>query len=188
MTMPWGFYFDQTRCTGCTACTLACKDWHECDLGETPADWRWVVRWESGTYPDPSVRYVAMSCLHCAEPSCAAACPAGAIEKRPEDGIVVVRRENCLGRDVCGAPCREACPYGAARFGPEEDARMQKCDLCLARREEGKAPVCVAACPMRALDAGAMDDLVLRYGEGKTMPGFTYVEKNCPALVVKAGK
>lgn len=25
----WGFYFDQSRCVGCKACVLACKNWNE---------------------------------------------------------------------------------------------------------------------------------------------------------------
>ncbi len=25
----WGFYFDQSRCLGCKACVLACKNWNE---------------------------------------------------------------------------------------------------------------------------------------------------------------
>ena len=184
--MQLGFYFDQTRCTGCDACTVACKDWHECDLETVPADWRRVLELETGAYPNPSVRYVTLSCLHCADPSCVAACPAGAIEKRSEDGIVIVRRDACLGRDACGAPCQAACPYDAVRFGPEPASTMQKCDLCLERWREGNPPVCVAGCPMRALDAGDIDELRRKYGDGKEMTGFVYSEENRPSLVVKA--
>ncbi|MBN1614264.1 MAG: 4Fe-4S dicluster domain-containing protein [Deltaproteobacteria bacterium] len=186
--MQLGFYFDQNRCTGCDACTVACKDLHAENLFEEPADWRWVVELESGAYPHPSVHYIALSCLHCAQPSCIEACPAGAIEKRAQDGIVVVHREQCLGRDVCGAPCREACPYDAVRFGPEPDARMQKCDFCLGRWEDGQLPVCVTACPMRALDAGDIEELRRKYGDDKEMPGFEHSEANRPSLVVKARK
>lgn len=109
--MQLGFFFDQTRCTGCDTCTIACKDWHEYPLGAEPAAWRWVEAIESGKYPRPSVKYLALSCLHCAHPACVDACPAGAIRKRDEDGIVVVDREACLGKDQCGAMCRDACPY-----------------------------------------------------------------------------
>ena len=186
--MQLGFYFDQTRCTGCDACTIACKDWHEHDLGGDPADWRRVLELETGAYPKPSVRYVTLSCLHCAQPSCVDACPAGAVEKRPEDGIVIVSSEACLGRDVCGAPCHEACPYDAARFGPEPTSKMQKCDLCLERWQEGNLPICVTACPMRALDAGDIDELRRKYGDGRDMPGFVHSAANRPSLVVKAGK
>ncbi|MEE8174036.1 MAG: 4Fe-4S binding protein [Dehalococcoidia bacterium] len=31
------FYFDQTRCTGCYACSVACKDWDDVPAG--PASW-----------------------------------------------------------------------------------------------------------------------------------------------------
>ena len=31
--MQIGFYFDQTRCTGCSACRVACKDWNDIPAG-----------------------------------------------------------------------------------------------------------------------------------------------------------
>ncbi|MFX1457608.1 MAG: 4Fe-4S dicluster domain-containing protein, partial [Promethearchaeota archaeon] len=32
-----GFYFDQTRCTGCFTCSVACKDWNDIKAG--PENW-----------------------------------------------------------------------------------------------------------------------------------------------------
>jgi len=39
--------------------------------------------------------YLPRICNHCANPGCVAACPAGAIYKRGEDGIVLVNQEKC---------------------------------------------------------------------------------------------
>ncbi len=183
--MQLGFYFDQTRCTGCDTCLIACKDWHEYDLGEEPADWRWVEELEEGTYPNPSVTYMALSCLHCIQPSCIDVCPASAISKRAEDGIVVVDRDQCLGKDECGE-CESVCPYHAPRFGSGENAKMQKCDFCLERRQQGQLPVCVTGCPMRALDAGDLEELGDRYGKGRKASGFEYSQDTLPAIVIKA--
>lgn len=183
--MQLGFYFDQTRCTGCDTCLIACKDWHEYDLGEEPANWRWVEELEEGVYPNPSVAYMAMSCLHCMHPSCMDVCPSSAISKRVEDGIVLVDREQCIGMDDCGA-CESACPYQAVRFGSGENARMQKCDFCLERWQQGLLPVCVTACPMRALDAGDMEALGRKYGKGRTASGVEYSEDTHPSIVIKS--
>jgi anaerobic dimethyl sulfoxide reductase subunit B (iron-sulfur subunit) len=30
----WGFYFDQTRCIGCKACAMACKNWNDDKRGD----------------------------------------------------------------------------------------------------------------------------------------------------------
>lgn len=180
--MQTGFYFDQTRCTGCYTCVVACKDWHDVPAG--PASWMRVTTIEEGKYPNPFVAFLAIPCYHCAEPACVEACPAGAITKRAEDGIVVVNREECLGQDDCGQ-CLEACPYDAPQFGVEENARMQKCDLCLDRWIEGKPPICVAACPTRALDAGPLDGLKAKYGNISDCEGFVYADELRPSVVFK---
>ncbi len=146
------FYFNDARCTGCYACVVACKDWH--DIPPGPVAFRRVVVTEEGRYPRVSVRFTSTACHHCDKPLCMAACPAEAISKRVEDGIVVVDGARCLGKDACGAACQKACPHGAPQFGTEPNPRMQKCDLCCDRWAEGKRPICVEACPMRALDAG----------------------------------
>lgn len=184
--MQLGFYFDQTRCTGCDTCTIACKDWNEYLLGSEPANWRWVVEMESGKFPDLSVSYLALSCLHCAQAPCIDACPAGAIQKRSEDGIITVDRNTCLGRDECGAMCESVCPYDAPKFSPETNAKMQKCDFCLDRWAEEKLPICVMGCPMRALDAGDVEELRSKYGSNIQAAGFVYSETTHPSIVIKS--
>lgn len=177
-----GFYFDQNRCTGCYACVVACKDWHDVPAG--PASWRRVVTIEQGQYPNLFVAWLAASCYHCAHPTCVAACPVDAITKRKKDGIVVVDQTKCPGKDRCDL-CLQACPYKAPQFRAEQNARMQMCDFCLDRLEEGKKPVCVTGCPMRALDAGPLEELKEKYGAAKEAEGFEYSGKLRPSIVFK---
>ncbi|MFC1964062.1 FAD-dependent oxidoreductase [Chloroflexota bacterium] len=125
--MQYGFYLDQSRCTGCYTCLIACKDWHECELGTDPADWIRVSSYERGSFPSVFAAYLAQPCYHCANPVCAAVCPAEAIAKREEDGVVVVDRERCREANRCGiineeamgpsfhfgegqSPCQVTCP------------------------------------------------------------------------------
>jgi DMSO reductase iron-sulfur subunit len=161
-----GFYFDAKRCTGCRACVLACKDYK--NLPEEysfrsvyeygAGDW---TQGEDGTWTtDAFVYYVSASCNHCDNPACVAACPVGSMTKHEENGLVYNDPATCIG---CGA-CVEACPYGA----PTLDTRAQrsiKCDMCADRLSEGMAPICVEACPMRALEVGDIEDLRAKYGD-----------------------
>ena len=181
--MQIGFYFDQTRCTGCGACIVACEDWHDVPAG--PAKWMRVLYNETGKCPEVFVSYLVAPCYHCVNPLCIPACPVKAISKRKEDGIIVVNREACLGNVNCKVACLKACPYDAPQFGPEPDAKMQKCDLCLERWEEKKKPICVEACPTRALDAGSLGELEARYGKTKKAEGFVYHKKTMPSIVFK---
>ena len=181
--MQLGFYFDQTRCTGCGACGVACKDWHDLPAGSR--DWRRILYSEKGKFPDVFVSYLVAPCYHCLEAVCIPACPAGAISKRDEDGIVVVDGEACLGNVDCDVECLKACPYDAPQFGPEPGARMSKCDFCLERWLDGRLPVCVEACPTRALDAGALEDMIARYGDIREADGFAYAGEARPAVVFK---
>jgi anaerobic dimethyl sulfoxide reductase subunit B (iron-sulfur subunit) len=180
--MQMGFYFDQTRCTGCLTCAIACKDWHDIPAG--PTRLRQVITIEKGRFPDVFVAFLSTGCYHCAKPACVEACPEGAITKRGEDGIVVVDREHCLGKDEC-ALCLSACPYEAPQFGAGENAKMEICNFCFDRLADKKQPVCVAGCPMRALDAGPMDELVSRYGGTNQAEGFIYSIETKPSIVFR---
>ncbi|MBA3027982.1 MAG: 4Fe-4S dicluster domain-containing protein [Desulfobacteraceae bacterium] len=183
MMTQYGLHIDQNRCTGCFACVVACKDWHNVPAG--PASWINVKVIEKGTYPDLFVAFLPTTCYHCKSPACLDVCPVGAIAKRDEDGIVTVDRELCLGKTDCGQ-CLEACSYSAPQFGEEEDAKMQKCDLCIDRWAESKKPVCVMSCPMYALDAGPLEDLRKKEQIARETEGFTYSESLGPSVLFKA--
>lgn len=123
--MQVGFYFDQTRCTGCNACRIACKDWHDQPSGL--ASWMRINYHEEGPFPNILASYLISNCYHCEEPVCSYICPNEAITKREKDGIVIVDKEKCREEHSCGiiskeamgpnylygeseAPCQIACP------------------------------------------------------------------------------
>jgi anaerobic dimethyl sulfoxide reductase subunit B (iron-sulfur subunit) len=148
MLKQYGFYYDASRCIQCRTCEVACKSAHDTEPG---VKWRRVTETWSGEYPDVTRTFFSLACMHCAEPACVAACPTGAIEKRAEDGIVVVDGCRCNGcRD-----CLEACPYDVPQFGG--DGIMQKCDFCTGI---GREPVCTVSCPAEALNYGVIEDLL----------------------------
>ena len=161
---------------------MACKDWHDVPAG--PASWIRISTIERGKYPNPFLAHLVSPCYHCGEPACVPACTVNAISKREQDGIVVVDEEACLGRNSCGL-CLEACPYDAPQFGAEGNAKVQKCDLCIERWAEGKKPICVDACPMKALDAGPIDEMRTKYEEMKEATGFTYNDALKPSVIFK---
>ncbi len=181
--MQLGFYFDQTRCTGCSACRVACKDWH--DLSAGPENWMMILYTEKGKFPNVFVSHMISPCYHCANAVCIPACPVDAISKREEDGIVVVDSHVCLGNIACDVKCRKACPYDAPQFGQNDGSKMGKCNFCLERWLEYKLPICVEACPTRALDAAPLDELEAKYGDLKEAEGFIYSERTKPSIVFK---
>lgn len=180
--MQLGFYFDQTRCSGCCTCIVACKDKNNIEPG--PASLRRVITIDKGEYPNLFAAFLSTGCYHCGKPACVDACQHGAISKRAEDGVVIVDREACLS---CG-DCLEVCPYDALQHDSCKDDRMQKCDFCSDQLAEGKKPVCVRACPMRALDAGPMEELRAKYGDAREAEGFTYSVELVPSIIFKPKK
>jgi anaerobic dimethyl sulfoxide reductase subunit B (iron-sulfur subunit) len=81
--------------------------------------------------------------------------------------------------------CLVACPYGAPQFGAEDNPKMQKCDFCLEEWAQGKQPICVRSCTMRALDAGPIEELRAKYGDVREAEGFSYYEKSEPNIIFK---
>ncbi len=178
-----GFYFDQTRCTGCYTCVVACKDWN--DLPPGPVSFLRVTTVERGRFPNLFLAYLFSPCWHCQKPPCLPACPVGAVSKRATDGVVIFDSERCLGKDQCPERCRKACPWDAPQFGTEPGAKMQKCDFCVRRIEEGRLPVCVESCPLFALDAGPLEVLREKYGDLQEAKGFKGRPRFRPSVVFK---
>jgi len=85
--------------------------------------------------------YLPRICNHCLNAGCVAACPAGAIYKRGEDGIVLVNQEKCRAWRMCIS----GCPYKKVYFN-WATGKSEKCILCFPRLESGQAPACFHSC------------------------------------------
>lgn len=128
---------DATRCVGCYACEIACKEVH--GLPAEKDAWIKVMRADATrTESQECGHYAVKVCIHCESAPCVEVCPEGAITQR-EDGIVLLDSAACSGCELC----IDACPYGAIFF---EDGVAFKCDLCVERIEEERWPSCVQHC------------------------------------------
>ena len=153
--MAFAFYFDMTRCVGCRACQVACKDKNRLDVGMI---WRRARTYETGTFPKVSIYNYASTCNHCTTPACVTVCPTGAMYKA-EDGTVIHDDAMCIGCKTC----MTVCPYGVPQYDEAQNI-VRKCDACASLRAKGQNPACVDACPSRALDFGDRDELIEKYG------------------------
>ncbi len=95
--------------------------------------------------------YLPRICNHCLNPGCVAACPAGAIYKRGEDGIVLLSQEKCRAWRMCIS----GCPYKKVYFN-WATGKSEKCILCYPRLESGQAPACFHSCVGRIRYLGVL--------------------------------
>ncbi|WP_444460205.1 4Fe-4S dicluster domain-containing protein [Rhodobacter capsulatus] len=183
---------DLDACTGCHACTIACKGWQNANedtrlpdadaYGKAPfgAFLNRVHSYEviADGAPARLIHY-PRTCVHCENPPCVPVCPTGA-SHQTADGLVQIDASRCLG---CGL-CAWACPYGARELDPVAGV-MRKCTLCAnriddpARPAEDRIPACVRACPTGARHFGDPADaesplgrLVADRGGFAPMPEF----------------
>ena len=155
-----GLLYDTTRCIGCKACVVACKE-----ANGMPAD---TDGYGGGLYDAPEglnettrnviqlyqgegeTSYVKRQCMHCVDPGCVAACMLGALQKR-EYGIVTWDGSRCIGCRYC----QVACPFNVPKFEWSKKApKIVKCELCVHRLKEGKEPACSEVCPRQAVIFG----------------------------------
>ncbi|WP_182353157.1 DMSO/selenate family reductase complex B subunit [Flaviflexus huanghaiensis] len=179
----YGFFFDQTLCTGCKACQVACKDKHDLPVG---VNWRRVVEYSGGSWqqsgntftPNIFTYYTSIACNHCEDAICMEVCPTTAMSRR-EDGTVYVDADKCVGCRYC----EWACSYSAPQFNADT-GQMTKCDLCYDYRSTGQDPACVSACPSRALDWGPIDELREQYGTTDNIAPLPDPSVTNPRLVI----
>jgi anaerobic dimethyl sulfoxide reductase subunit B (iron-sulfur subunit) len=157
--MALGFYFDMTRCIGCRACAVACKDKNRLDGDSLGVNLRIAKTYCTGTFPDVKCFSYSAACNHCEDPACMKVCSTGALYKA-EDGTVILDEALC----IADLKCVNGCPYKVPQFD-EAAGVVKKCDACASLRAKGENPACVDACPMRALDFGDLDELEAKYGK-----------------------
>jgi molybdopterin-containing oxidoreductase family iron-sulfur binding subunit len=112
---------------------------------------------ETGDYPRVRKHIYPVQCNHCKSAPCVDACPSGATTKR-EDGIVIVRAEQCAGCSYCviACPYQQRTYYGDKRkkgyfpgqgltelellgmkLQPLEAGTVVKCNFCAEKIDEG---------------------------------------------------
>jgi nitrate reductase / nitrite oxidoreductase, beta subunit len=104
-----------------------------------------------GEFENTFMMYLPRLCEHCLNPTCAAACPSGAIYKREEDGIVLIDQEKCRGWRMCVS----GCPYKKIYYN-WSSGKSEKCTFCYPRIEVGQPTVCSETCVGRIRYLGVM--------------------------------
>lgn len=173
--------FDSSRCTGCRGCQVACKCWNDLPsepTAENPYD---SVNWDGKfTHPadlnsctrlimtfedfedEKSQKRVGWAfgrraCQHCTNAGCVNMCPAGALYKDEETGMVTYDQDKCIGCQNCSA----ACPYDVPRYEDRGGKTViNKCSGCVDRIAQGMMPACVTTCQPGALWFGTREEMI----------------------------
>jgi formate dehydrogenase iron-sulfur subunit len=148
----YGLLFDANRCIGCGACLDACKEENNLPASkeEVLSATDFTVLEEHGDF------YLRRMCMHCLEPSCASACPVGALRKTAA-GPVTYDLERCIGCRYCMV----ACPFSVPRYEwSSMTPRVRKCQMCAHRVSKGKPTACAEACPEQATIFGERSTLL----------------------------
>jgi len=150
----WGMTVDVDRCTGCSACVVACQSENNVPVvGREQAaygriqHWLRLERWQEGPAAQPLNMFMPMFCQHCEVAPCEPVCPVYAAYHTRE-GLNGQVYNRCVGTRYCG----NACPYHVRRFNwfnytwaapldqqlnPDVTVReagvMEKCTMCLQR-------------------------------------------------------
>ncbi len=125
---------DQGKCDGCMECTKACST-HIGNMGQSVI---FVEKIDD--------RPKAITCMQCVDAPCLRACPTEAISNWGEFTVLSPDESKCIACNNCII----ACPFGVmVLFEPGKLAL--KCDKCMYRVTNGEMPLCVLACPTKAI-------------------------------------
>ena len=196
----WGMSIDLDKCTGCSACMVACSQENNVPqvgrqqiLMGREMHWIRLDRYFAGNVDNPEVSYQPVMCQHCRHAPCEAVCPVYATV-HDANGLNAQVYNRCVGTRYCA----NACPYKVRRFNwfthrwnviakneysrnpralnPDVTVRtrgiMEKCTMCVQRLRDAKH----RAKQWRGDDATVQDGEVA-----------TACQQVCPADAIKVG-
>jgi len=148
-----GILTDLTRCIGCGACAVICKQTNELrgEIGTKLDAYTWtIVEQHDGVF-------VRRQCMHCEDPTCASVCPVGALYKT-KFGAVTYDSSKCIGCRYCVM----ACPFDIPKYQWDSPVPIVgKCIMCTEKRlSRGRQPACTEVCPTGATIFGTRSALL----------------------------
>ena len=164
-TARWAMAIDLDKCTGCSACVVACQAENNVPfVGENQVlmgremHWMRIERYyenvDATQAGDLDVRFLPMLCQHCGNAPCEPVCPVFATYSTPE-GVNAQIYNRCVGTRYCA----NNCPYKVRVFNwyrytdaiPEplnwqwnpdctvrDNGVMEKCSFCMQRVREAE--------------------------------------------------
>lgn len=163
------FLVDTTKCIGCGACQVACKEWNNLPAERyvffsafdynikknlSAITWCRVTFFNFNSKTKNTLNHkkwdmVHQKCNHCRDANCIKSCPENAIYK--VDGWTLINQDKCI---ACGA-CEKSCEYKAIHVlkrNYSSDQKMYKaykCHGCIMNKVN--KPLCQQVCPTKAI-------------------------------------
>jgi molybdopterin-containing oxidoreductase family iron-sulfur binding subunit len=194
MTAPeqWAMSIDQTICSGCSACLVACQAENnvptvgkEGVLRRREMYWLRIDHYVDGSHDDPALVSQPMLCQHCEKAPCEYVCPVNATV-HSSDGLNEMVYNRCVGTRFCS----NNCPYKVRRFNwfdwNERRSELERLVLNpdVTVRERGvmeKCTYCVQRIRRAEIRAG-IESREIRVGEVRTA-----CQQACPTGAIEFG-
>jgi Fe-S-cluster-containing dehydrogenase component len=161
-----GMLYDATRCIGCKACVVKCKEANGLppepgpvagNVYDAPVDLSASTKTVIKLYSEGVLTsFVKAQCMHCVSPACVSVCMISAFYQS-DYGIVAYDPNKCVGCRYC----QLACPFNVPKYQWNTAfPKMVKCEMCRHLLAKGGIPACCEVCPRKAVIFGRVTDLL----------------------------